>query len=98
MSNNTALLCCTNKEECCGPSNPGPVVGNWYFPSGMIVGSLSDNTGVSSYFARNRGLRLVRLYRVGSPQERGRFHCEVPIADGSNQTIYVNICECYLII
>ena len=33
----------------------------------------------------------MRLYRQGSPTERGRFRCEIPNAINVNATLYVNI-------
>ena len=70
--------------------------GEWYFPNNMIsesVGTMDSNTeaGRTSYFFRNRGDQAVRLVRVGAPSERGLFYCQVPDANDTVQTIYVNI-------
>ena len=89
-----ALLCHTNKIDCCRSS-----FGNWYYPNGTIVKSKSLNENGSDdkadIFAKNGGsTSVVRLYSDGSPTERGQFYCVVPNTAGDNQsTIYVNICK-----
>ena len=81
-----ALLCHTNKIDCC--RNPY-YYGEWYYPSGIQVGIYGH---YYDEFYRNRGTRVVRLnYRQGSFTERGLFRCEVPDASNINQRIYVNI-------
>ena len=91
--NEDALLCQTNKIDCCHGNNAA--ISNWYFPSGFRVESIGYyiDMGHTSYFTRNRGNSVVRLLRSGAPTERGRFHCVVPNANDEMQTIYVNIGE-----
>ena len=90
------LICHTDKTDCCGSPNRQ---GDWYFPDRTRVGSHTDNMRRDNYFSRERGVSVVRLVRVEKlnddvpPPERGRFYCEVPNANGVNQTIYVNIGE-----
>ena len=92
------LLCFTNKEDCCALSQVGNrTLGQWIFPNGSTVGSRSSNIdlGRSNYYYRNRFKSVVRLLRVGQPNERGSFRCEVPNANNINQTLYVNIGKGY---
>ena len=86
-----ALLCHTDKTDCCQGNNAG--ISNWYFPSGSRVEGTDFYTdmGHTSYFTRNRDPSVVRLVRVGAPTERGRFSCVVPNANDLVQTIFMNI-------
>ena len=90
-----ALLCHTNNTNCCGAAQG--LHGDWYFPGGIRVGSLTENNAASRFnniFIRSRDLGVVHLRRYGSPlKSLGRFYCEVINANNVNQTIYVNICE-----
>ena len=89
-----ALLCHTNKAGCCG--NPEfEREGEWYFPGNedMRVGTLGKPPR-NNLFYRDRGTLVVRLNRRGSPQERGRFRCEVPDTDDVMQIVFVNIGMC----
>lgn len=88
------LLCFTNKQDCCAVSQVGgDTLGQWFFPNGSMVESRSNNIagGHTEYFFRNRFQSVVRLLRVGQPDERGLFRCEVPNAFNINQTLYVNV-------
>ena len=86
-----ALMCVTDLMECCnaGDQNLPQSLGEWYHPNGSLV----TFGGEGSAFRRNRGQSVVRLLRMNNPTERGRFRCELPDAQGGNQTNYVNICE-----
>ena len=98
-SNDDGILCNTDRNSCCRASdNPnGGAQGHWYDPEGNEVGSYTDEytaeNGYANFFARNRGSGIVRLYRSGSPSERGQFRCEIPNASGNTETRYVNIGE-----
>ena len=96
-SDTDALLCHTNKPGCCG-THPNRE-GEWYSSNMSPVGTMASHieAGHTSYFSRNRGDSVVRLLRVGTPIERGRFYCEVQDASGVNQTIYVNIGKCVIV-
>lgn len=86
----TALMCHTNKTDCCG--HPHDRAGHWYYPNGTQVDSYTNNIlKASDFYSRDRRNSVVRLRTVGHPPERGRFYCEVPDANGRNQTVYVNI-------
>ena len=87
-SGGDALLCHTNKTDCCGelPNRAG----EWY------PGYSEDTVGTqrtSNYeFYRDRGPQVVRLnHRKGFSPARGRFRCEVPDANYNMQTRYINI-------
>ena len=70
--------------------------GHWYRPDGTQVGSFAQeiaNDPTTDFFSRDRHTGVVRLNRQGNPPERGRFHCEVPNANGDVVTVYVNIGE-----
>ena len=86
-----ALLCHTDKTDCCTGSNAA--ISNWFFPNGSVVGSKVqfDVLRCTNCFSRNRGPSVVRLKRIGTPTERGRFYCQVPDANDVMQTIFVNI-------
>ena len=82
-----ALLCYTNETNCCAVS-PGMRMGEWYYPSGVVVGH--DDDGARFY--RNRGPSVVRLNRKGNTAMlAGVFHCQVPVARGVNQSIYIGV-------
>ena len=97
-----ALLCLTDLVDCCESPQPR---GDWFYPNGNVVEF--EGFRYSAEFRANRGqneLRngrqfygSVRLWRRFSPQERGRFRCELPSAANPNvnQTLYANICELY---
>ena len=97
-----ALLCVTDLVECCESPQPR---GDWYYPDGRVVEF--DGFRYGAEFQANRGQNefrngrqfygSVRLWRRFSPQERGRFHCELPSAANPNvnQILYANICEHY---
>ena len=90
------LMCVTELVTCCESEG----LGDWYYPDGTKVGF---DTGSSVTFQSNRaqneeviGQQLngsVRLWRRWTPLERGLFHCELPDAHNTIQTLYVNICE-----
>ena len=90
---NEAVLCHTNKPECCGTM---PVLGNWFFPNGSTVRHYSNIGDAPPFFTRNRGQKVVRLYIIKRSSTRtlegGRFRCVVPNATNINITHYVNIC------
>ena len=87
------LLCHTDRSGCCRNSD-GHAQGHWYFPDppGDQVLIRGERT-TGDYFYRNRDARIVRLNRVGTPSERGRFRCEIPNASGDMVNLYVNIGE-----
>ena len=83
-TDDSALLCCTNKSGCCGSDREG----QWYFPDGMMV-PFNNPQG----FRRDRGDGVVRLKQnhYGMSTDRGLFYCEVPDANNKIQTVYVHI-------
>ena len=87
-----ALNCITNLEACCNSALEGVTeqIGHWYYPNGSEV--LNNKDGGTT-FRRNRDRSVVRMWRRGTPSQRGRFHCEVPNSQDVNQIRYVNICE-----
>ena len=101
-----ALLCVTDLADCCGrePDTPSGIMrterGDWYFPDGSRVSGIRypgflANRGPNEEINGQIVYGSVRLYRVFTPFERGRFRCELPSAADPtiNQTLYANICE-----
>ena len=82
-SDNTALLCNTNRRPLFGTYSGG----DWYEPDGTIVDG-SDVPGVT----RNRGAFVVRLKRTttGTAHE-GIYWCSVLDAASTPQTVYVGL-------
>ena len=84
--NENALLCHTDKRDCCSHQNRA---GEWYFPSGTRVG-ISGNS--QDEFYRDRATQVVRLnHRQGTSTERGLFLCQVPDSNHILQIVYINI-------
>ena len=84
---NAALLCHTNKTDCC--KNSMIRVGEWYYPNGTLVGIRKI---MGTEFYRDRHTQVVRLnHRQGIFVLRGHFSCEVPDANDVNQIVFANI-------
>ena len=87
--NYSALLCMTDKPDCCKPPNGTKAQGEFYYP-GNTRTTVSFSRTNPLY--RNRGTRVVRLNRrndVLSPT--GIYTCEIPDSTGTNRSIYINI-------
>ena len=81
-----ALLCVTNSAQCC---NINEALGEWYFPDDSLV---PDGTVPSRDIFRNRGASVVRLNRRNNAQSpTGVYRCEMPVASGTNQNIFVGV-------
>ena len=87
LDSDNVLLCRTDLMECCHKQQ----LGSWHYPNGSRVDF--DVGSESPVFRRNRGQKVVRLWRRSDPSERGCFHCELPNTDNITQTISVNICK-----
>ena len=92
-TDDTALICNTNRPA----GVDGKSGGDWFGPSGIVVGGLTMGTNNVPGFMRNRGRMVVRLLRntatdpsSGIPPE-GIFHCEVEDDTGTLQTVYVGV-------
>ena len=87
-TDNTALLCITNRPPPSGSPNSG---GDWYAPDGTIVRGLGS--GDVPAFERNRGRMVVRLRKTtgtGTAAE-GIYYCEVKDNTETEQRVYVGI-------
>ena len=86
------ILCATDNDYCCNSGSGIP--GKWYFPNGSSVLNKME-AGDAPFFARNRNLNVVRLFRIDNygilPPQRGRFCCEVPDDQNTTQRYYINI-------
>ena len=81
-----ALFCFTNKSNCC--SEPFGLSGEWYFPNGSAVEKQFN--GGALY--RNRGPSVIRLNQKNtSLSPAGIFHCEIPLENGRNWSLYAGI-------
>ena len=81
-----ALMCYTDKEDCCGAINMRQ--GDWYYPNGLQVRTY----GADGSFYRNRSHSVVHLHRrEDTVMPIGIFHCEIPDKYGTNQNIYVGV-------
>ena len=83
-----ALLCVTDKPDCCKPPNGTIVQGEFYYPNNS---SVRTRAGGDSLY-RNRGPQVVRLNRrnnVLSPT--GIYRCEIPDSSGRIRNIYINV-------
>ena len=87
-----ALLCSTNKTDCCTNKMGQKRAGKWYFPctQDMEVGTLGDPARNNAFY-RDRGSNVVRLNRRGSPSERGCFRCELLDANNVTQMVFVTV-------
>ncbi len=81
-----ALLCRTDKTDCCG-SKPGETrQGEWFYPNNTIVGTASSGGD----FYRNRGTGVVRLNRRnGATQPTGLYCCQVASRADPNARICI---------
>ena len=84
---NTALLCHTN---CPPPPGSSTSVGEWFAPDGTTVHH-ANNTVPG--FRRNRGRRVVRLYRntVTGPPAEGIYYCRIKNDTNTWQIINVGL-------
>ena len=83
------FLCFTNKLDCCEDISPtSSRSGEWYFPNRSAVEK--ENHGGAMY--RNRGPSVVRLNQKNtSSSPTGIFRCEIPLKNGTNQSLYAGI-------
>ena len=85
-----ALLCKTNYTACCRrpyTDEMGPALGNWYFPNGTRVPSVS---GMEWDIYRTRGQMVVSMHRRRGGVD-GVYCCEIPDAMNVTQTIYIGV-------
>ena len=87
----SALFCLTPRLECCSDSetpNAASVTREWYQPDGRPV------TSANSPFIRTQASSAVSLHNApfsSTTPPSGVFHCEIPDASGTSQSIYVGI-------
>ena len=71
--NDNAVLCMTNKEECC--RDPPGRAGEWFYPNNDRV----ENMASDGDFYRSRGQGVVCLNRRNNAMmPTGLFCCEIP--------------------
>ena len=82
-----ALLCVTDKPDCCKPPN-GLLQGDFYYPDNTLV----RNHAQSYSLYRDRGPQVIRLNRRSDVLLiTGVYRCEIPDFTGWNRSIYINI-------
>ena len=79
------LLCITNLTTCCRRKN-GFISGNWFFPNGTRVPSLSP----SEDFYRTREQMVVLLHRRRDGED-GIYRCVIPDSKNVTQSIYIGV-------
>ena len=87
-TNDTALICHTNRNVTLGNTNMPTSGGDWFAPDWTIV----NGDGVPG-FRRNRGPMMVRLLRntaTDLPSE-GIYHCLVEDNTLTEQIVYVGL-------
>ena len=71
-----ALLCRTDRTDCCGTGSGELRQGEWFYPDGTLV--RTDHRGANDSFYRNRHTGIVRLNRRnGTTGPTGLYCCEV---------------------
>ena len=88
-TNDTALLCHTNRHI----TNGGNSGGDWFGPDGaVIVGDLNLSNAVPG-FTRNRAPGIVRLLTdtATDPPSEGIFRCVVEDDTSTRHTVYVGL-------
>ena len=85
--NGTALFCMTNFSACCRPPfTNGSIRGNWFFPNGTRVPSVSNQYN----FYRTRDQMAVWLHHRGSGVD-GIYCCKIPESMNVTQSIYIGV-------
>ena len=85
-SGETALLCKTDRESCCG--TPPDREGEFYYPNGVQVPIRSAGHG----FYRDRRAQRIRLNRrLGANTPTGVFRCEIRDASGVIQKLFITL-------
>jgi len=80
-----ALACTTTYTPCCNSANPET---QWYFPNGSQV---PNNPNLPYQRTRGHFPGRVILNRNSESTTTGIFHCDLPDASGSPQSLYVGI-------
>ena len=82
------LVCTSDRKPCCRDL---PQYGEWKFPNGSLVQSISR--GAVAFITKRDNAGNVNLYRVSSnvTSPTGRFCCEIPDATDTNYTLCVDI-------
>ena len=82
----SALLCVTDKPDCCKPPD-GTAQGEFYYPNRSAV-----SPGNTNPLYKNRGPQVVRLNRkINVLSPTGVYRCEIPDTNGMNGILYINI-------
>lgn len=88
--NENALLCLTDKINCCGYYDLIPILrsGEWFYPNGSTVGIFAHGMD----FYRSRKTLQIRLNRRNSATHpTGLYCCEVASADDPNARICIHL-------
>ena len=87
-TDDTALICHTNRSASLGTTDMPNSGGNWFAPDETRV-----NGNVVPGFRRNRGPMMVRLLRntTTDPPSEGIYHCLVEDDTLTEQTVHVGL-------
>ena len=86
-----ALQCTTDSTTCCTNIPPETRDGEFYFPGDG--GMVPNEGGATNGYYRNRQSGHIRLNRQNTGNITGQFLCEVPNANGTMVTLFINIGE-----
>jgi hypothetical protein len=90
MTSSGALLCRTDRTDCCGVERGEAREGEWFYPDGTQVLTLTSGQN----FSRSRRTSVVRLNRKeNAMQPTGRYCCEVGTVVDTDAMICVNLSE-----
>ena len=81
------ITCYTNNTDCCRND------GNWYFPSGEEVLTMSESEP-PTFVLNRRSSSSIQLFVYGlNALERGRFLCRVPNSNNEEESIFIRFCK-----
>jgi hypothetical protein len=84
---NNALLCLTNKIDCCTNGSQG----DWYNPEDNTTPITLTSDDSTSFYA-SKGRSNVRLNKINVNNDKsGIYHCKIPDSSGTDQRIYIGI-------
>ena len=83
-----SLKCTTALDTCCQNPNRG----NFYYPNGSEVLSMSQSSLRGGSVYRSRGSGFISLkQRTGDPAPLGQYRCAIPDGRGMTQNLYITL-------
>ena len=87
FSTGSAILCTTNRSPCCSSTDASMRFGEWYYPDGSLVPTVTANQDFYRGRGTNQTIHLSRRNDAQSPS--GHFCCKLPDSSGEYQTFCV---------